>query len=134
VTIFTAAFDERIVASVSNCGFTSFPKYHGGNLNGWGTDLMMPRVRTHYAADPAKMPFDFPDVLAALAPRPFLAVSPTKDDFDVGGVKDCLAAAQKVYTLLEVPERLASYHPEYGHHFAAAGRRTAYAFLDRWLK
>ncbi len=68
------------------------------------------------------------------APRPFLAVSPTKDDFDVNGVKVCLTSAQRVYELLGASERLASYHPEHAHHFAAGGRRTAYAFLDRWLK
>jgi dienelactone hydrolase len=133
-TLFTAAFDERIGAVVSNCGFTSFPKYHGGDLKGWTGPLMMPRIATVYGSDPARVPFDFPEVVAALAPRPFLTISPTRDDFDVDGVKDCVAAAGRVYQLLGVPERLSASYPAYGHHFAAAGRRTAYAFLERWLK
>src|SRR5712691_580041 len=29
--MFTAAFDERLKVIVSNCGFTSFPKYYKGN-------------------------------------------------------------------------------------------------------
>ena len=33
--MFTAAFDTRIQALVSSCGFTSFAKYYGGNLKGW---------------------------------------------------------------------------------------------------
>ena len=34
-TIFTAAFDTRIKAMVSNCGFTRFHKYYEGKLKGW---------------------------------------------------------------------------------------------------
>ena len=34
-TLFVAAFDPRIKAAVSNCGFTSFAKYYGGDLTGW---------------------------------------------------------------------------------------------------
>jgi hypothetical protein len=134
-TLFTAVFDLRIQVAVSNCGFTSFARYNGGNLKGWTSPHMLPRIGSVYQLDPAKVPFDFPEVVAALAPRPFLAISPTRDDnFDITGVKDCLAAAQPVYDLLGVSGRLSTYQPNYGHHFAAAGRRTAYEFLDRWLK
>jgi hypothetical protein len=95
---------------------------------------MMPRIRTLYDCDPAQVPFDFPEVVATFAPRPFLAVSPVKDHFDVSGARDCIAAARPVYELLGASERLEAVHPSYGHHFAAQGRRLAYAFLDRWLK
>src|SRR5438477_54461 len=42
--IFTAFFDDRIKVVVSNCGFTSFPKYYGGKLKGWTSDRYMPRI------------------------------------------------------------------------------------------
>jgi len=45
-TLFTGAFDARIQALVSNCGFTAFRKYHGGNITGWSGDHYMPRIRT----------------------------------------------------------------------------------------
>src|SRR5438477_9043142 len=70
--MFTAVFDTRIKAIVSNCGFTSFSKYFGGNLKGWSSPRYMPRIATVYEANPAKMPFDFMEVVAAVAPRAFL--------------------------------------------------------------
>src|ERR1700694_857399 len=92
-TMFTGAFDQRIKALVSNCGFTSFPKYFGGNLKGWTSDRYMPRIRDVYALQVERVPFDFTEVVAALAPRAFLASSPLHDDnFEVSGVRDCLAA------------------------------------------
>ena len=45
-----------------------------GDLTGWSHAGYMPRIRSVYDRNPAKMPFDFPDVVAALAPRPFLAL------------------------------------------------------------
>jgi dienelactone hydrolase len=99
--IFTAAFDTRIKAVVSNCGFTTFPKYYGGNLKRWTSDRYMPRIATVYRNNPKKMPFDFTEVIAALAPRAFLASAPLHDDnFEVSGVRDAIAAARPVYELL----------------------------------
>jgi hypothetical protein len=30
-----AAFDGRVKAAVTSCGFTSFARYKGGDLTGW---------------------------------------------------------------------------------------------------
>jgi dienelactone hydrolase len=134
-TMFTAAFDERIKAAVSSCGFTSFPKYYGGKLKGWTSDRYMPRIATVYHLKPAEMPFDFQEVVAAIAPRAFFTSSPLHDDnFDISGVRDVLAAARPVYDLLGAGDKLASYHPDCPHDFPPAARQKAYAWLDRWLK
>jgi hypothetical protein len=120
---------------VSNCGFCSFPTYFKGNLKGWSHDGYMPRIRTVYELKPEKMPFDFPEVVAALAPRPFLASAPVKDhNFDVQGVKDCITAARPVYQLLGAPEKLAANYPDCDHNFPPEVRRVAYEWLDRWLQ
>ncbi len=133
--MFTAAFDTRIQALVSNCGFTSFPKYYKGNLAGWSSDRYMPRIRTRFELKPEKMPFDFPEVVASFAPRAFLAIAPVGDDnFEVAGVKDCIAAARPVYELLGVKEKLAAIYPECKHAFPPSMRKVAYEWLDRWLK
>jgi fermentation-respiration switch protein FrsA (DUF1100 family) len=133
--LFVAAFDERIRCIVSNCGFCSFPTYKKGNLAGWSHDGYMPRIRTVYELKPEKMPFDFTEVVAALAPRPFLASAPVRDDnFDVGGVKDCLRAAAPIYELLGAKEKLAANYPDCDHNFPPEVRKVAYDWLDRWLK
>lgn len=134
-TMFTAAFDPRIKASVSNCGFTSFPKYYGGKLKGWTSARYMPRIDTVHELKPEKVPFDFPEVVAALAPRAFLASAPLRDgNFEVSGVRDCMAAAQKVYDLLGAKEKLSANYPDCAHDFPEDVRKVAYDFLDRWLK
>jgi fermentation-respiration switch protein FrsA (DUF1100 family) len=134
-TMFTAAFDPRIKALVSNCGFTSFPKYYGGNLRGWTSARYMPLIASKYELKPEKVPFDFPEVVAAFAPRAFLASSPTGDsNFEVSGVKDCIAAARPVYELLGAKEKLAASYPECKHDFPPDVRKVAYEWLDRWLK
>jgi acetyl esterase/lipase len=132
--LFTAAFDPRIRAVVSNCGFTSFPKYYGGDLKGWSSDRYMPLLRTKFGLRPERVPFDFPEVVAALAPRAFLACAPLRDDnFDVSGVKDCIAAARPVFELLAEGDCLEAHYPDCGHVFPPDVRRTAYEWLDRRL-
>ncbi len=134
-TMFTAVFDPRIKVMVSNCGFTSAPKYYKGDLKGWTSARYMPLIASQYRNDPKKLPFDFPEIVAAFAPRPFLASSPTGDDnFEVSGVKDCIAAALPVYELLGAREKLKANYPECKHDFPEEVRKVAYEWLDRWLK
>jgi len=134
-TIFTAVFDQRIKAMVSSCGFTAFHHYYKGNLAGWTSDRYMPRIRTAHANDPNKVPFDFYELVAALAPRPFFINAPTGDhNFEVTGVKKVVAAAQEVYALRGAKENLYVIYPEVGHDFPETVRREAYAFLDKALK
>ncbi len=133
--MFTAAFDTRIKAVVSNCGFTSFPKYYKGNLKGWTSARYMPRIASAYGSRSDKVPFDFPEVVAAIAPRAFLASSPVRDhNFEVSGVRDCIAAARPVYELLGAKDKLAANYPDCAHEFPPEVRKVAYAWLDRWLK
>jgi dienelactone hydrolase len=134
-SMFLAAFDTRVKCVVSSCGFCSFPTYMKGDLTGWSHAGYMPRIRSVYGRDPAKMPFDFTEVVAALAPRPFLACAPLHDtNFDVQGVRDCLAAAEPVYKLLGAAEGLRGIYPDAGHDFPPPARQAAYEWLDRWLK
>jgi dienelactone hydrolase len=134
-SIFTAAFDPRIKAVVSNCGFTRFHKYYGGKLKGWTSPRYMPRIATVYGNDPDRVPFDFTEIVAALAPRAFLASAPTNDEnFEVSGVRDVIAAAKPIYALYGKPDNLAANYPDCQHSFPPAAREVAYAFLDRHLK
>ncbi len=134
-SIFTAAFDERIKAVVSNCGFTRFHKYYGGKLKGWTSARYMPRIATVYSDDPNRVPFDFPEIVAVLAPRAFLASAPLHDDnFEVSGVRDVIAAARPIYALYGKADNLAANYPDCRHSFPPAAREVAYAFLDRHLK
>ncbi len=133
--LFAAAFDARLKVVVTSCGFTSFPKYQGGKLNVWANRrAYMPRIASAYGSDPKRVPFDFPEVLAAIAPRAVFVNAPTGDgNFDVGGVRECVAAAGPVYELLGGKGKLAAVHPRCGHDFPPDVREKAYQAIDRAL-
>jgi dienelactone hydrolase len=134
-TMFTAAFEPRIKALVSNCGFTRFHKYYGGKLRGWTSKRYMPLIATRYKNDPDQVPFDFPEIIATFAPRPFLASSPQRDsNFEVSGVKDAIRSAKPVYQLLGKPDHLQANYPDCAHDFPPEVRKVAYQFLDRHLR
>jgi neutral ceramidase len=134
-TLFIAAFDKRIKAAVTSCGFNSFFKYYGGDLTGWSHKGYMPRIASSYEKNPSKMPFDFPGVLAAIAPRALFINAPLKDsNFEISGVYDCVNAARPVYDLLKAHDKIVMTNPDAPHDFPPAAREEAYAFLDRELK
>jgi dienelactone hydrolase len=130
--MFTAVFEPRIKAIVSSCGFTTFRK---DDMPSWNGPRYMPRIATEYQNDAKKVPFDFHEIVAAFAPRPFLACAAEKDDdFDVTGVRDVMAAAKTVYLLLDAEKNLSAVYPPGPHAFPDAARQAAYEFLDRHLK
>jgi dienelactone hydrolase len=129
--MFTAAFEPRLKVIVSSCGFTSFKK---DDLPSWTGKVYMPRIAKVYGNDAAKVPFDFPEIVASFAPRPFLACAANHDDdFDVSGVRDCLASARPIYALYGKAEHVAGYYPDSKHDFPVDARKVAYEFLERHL-
>lgn len=132
--LFLAAFDTRMKAVVTSSGFDSFYDYMDGDLTGWCQDRYMPRIRDVYGKDPAQLPFDFPDVIAAIAPRPLFVHAPKQDsNFKVDSVQKCLRMAQPVYDLLGAQGHVEAIYPEGGHGFPLEARQEAYGFLDRVL-
>ncbi len=133
-TMFTAVFDLRIKALVSSCGFTSSHKYYKGDLKGWTSPRYMPRVASEYHNNPDEVPFDFPEIVAAFAPRPFLACSPVLDDnFEVSGVRDTIKAALPIYQIFEAEKQLRAEYPDSAHDFPPVTRKVAYEFLAESL-
>ncbi len=139
-TLFLGLFDSRVKVMVTSAGYNAFPdyaasKYGGGDLKNWGIDKEMRRIRTVYGNDAKQVPFDFPDLLAALAPRPVFTSAPLSDDyFDHPGVLKCLAAARPVYELFGAAGHLEIQSPEGRHDFPDAQRQAAYEFLDLHLR
>jgi len=130
--MFTAAFEPRLRVIVSSCGFTRF---HKDDMPSWTGPRYMPRIADRYGNDADRVPFDFTEIVASFAPRPFLACAATGDrDFDVSGVRDVLRSARSVYQLLGVPDHLAGEYPVSPHDFPDATRSRAYEFLDKHLE
>jgi dienelactone hydrolase len=133
--LLTAALDYRIAAVVSSSGFTTFARYRHGDLADWANPRLMPRIRDVYHNDPAKIPFDFGELLATLAPRAVFVSAPLHDDvMDVEGVKGAVASASAIYELRSAARSLQATYPDSGRDFTDAARAAAYAWLDQRLK
>lgn len=142
--LFTAAFDTRFKVIVSSCGWTLMDYYnigeeasakYGGRLGPWAQERYMPLLREKYQLDGEKIPFDFDEVIAALAPRPFFSNSPLKDsNFDVEGVRKGIASASQVYRLWNAEKNLRVEYPDAGHDFPRETRLAAYRFIDSVLQ
>jgi dienelactone hydrolase len=130
--IFTAVFDRRIKATVSNCGFCTFQK---DDLPSWTGARYMPRIAADYGNDSRRVPFDFPELIGAIAPRAFLACAAEGDaDFDVAGVKQCLTVAKAAYERNEQSGALSAYYYPGPHAFPEHARKRAYEFLGQQLR
>jgi hypothetical protein len=92
----------------------------------------MPRIASEYGRAAARMPFDFTEVLAALAPRTVFINAPLRDtNFDIAGVRECLEAAGPVFALFGAAGRLQAVHPDAGHEFPREIRGQAYRILTQ---
>jgi hypothetical protein len=132
--MFVGAFDTRLKVVVSSCGWTPFHDYLQGKIAPWTQDCYMPRLRDVYKLDPDRVPFDFYEVVAALAPRAFFSSSPLRDgNFDVAGVRKAEPVAREVFKLLGAEDNLKVVYPDCAHDFPPEVRREAYAFIDRVL-
>jgi len=143
-SMFVAAFDKRIKVVVSSCGWTLFDYYNagdevtkkfGGRLGAWAQKRYMPLMRDKYNLDATRVPFDFDEVIAAIAPRLFFSNSPLKDaNFDVQGVKEGIVKVTKVYQFLKSKDNLQVRYPDAQHDFPPEVRLEAYRFIDKVFK
>ncbi|MEX0938700.1 MAG: FG-GAP-like repeat-containing protein [Pirellulales bacterium] len=135
LAVMTAAFDQRLVAIVTSCGITSLAETPPEELARWSAPRRMPRIATVYENDPAKLPFDFHELVAALAPRPVYVMAPLHDLIcEIRGARNVLQAAAEVYNLHNVPQNLHSSHPDTGRELHEAEIDEALAWLDRQLR
>jgi dienelactone hydrolase len=138
-SVYTAVFDDRIKVVVSSCGLDSFLDYYGGNEKnwvlekGWCQTRYMPKL-ANYKGHLADIPFDFHELIGALAPRHVLIVAPKEDsNFRADSVDRVVAAARPVFALYGHKERLRVEHPDGGHDFPPAMREEAYKLFDAVL-
>lgn len=139
-SVYTAVFDDRIQAVVSSCGLDSYLDYYGGNEanwmpeKGWTQTRYIPKLRD-YRGRLAEIPFDFHEMVGALAPRQVLIIAPLKDsNFRHDSVDRVVAAAQEVYKLYGQPTHLRVEHPDCDHDFPPEMRELGYKLFDEVLK
>ncbi|KAA5541958.1 prolyl oligopeptidase family serine peptidase [Roseiconus nitratireducens] len=137
--VYTACFDQRIAVIVSSCGLDCYVDYYDGDAerwrpgHGWCQQRYMPQMAA-YQNRLQEIPFDFPELIGALAPRRTLIIAPKHDtNFRAASVDRIAAAARDVYRLLGVPDRLQVLHPDCDHDFPEAMRERAYRLIEETL-
>ena len=129
--LYTAVFDERIKVVATSCGFDSYRDYKKGDIRGWTSERYMPRL-LNYTAE--TRPFDFHDVLAAIAPRTIFVNAPMGDgNFNWKSVDRVVEAALPVFQLYKAEGNIAVEHPDEGHVFSDAMRERAYEAIENVL-
>lgn len=141
--LFTAAFDSRIRVVVTSCGFDSFRDYRGADPKlwqagqGWCQARYMPRL-ANYQGRLDQIPFDFSDVLAAIAPARIWVNAPKGDsNFNWQSVDRVVAAANTLVPGHSASSSASAFitvrHPDAPHQFPPALRREAYQVLEEAL-
>jgi pimeloyl-ACP methyl ester carboxylesterase len=130
-SLYTAAFDQRIKVLVTSCGFDSYRDYQGGDIRGWTGERYMPRLLDYPLA---KIPFDFHEVLAAIAPRSIFVNAPLRDsNFQWQSVDRVVEAALPAFDLYRARTTVLVEHPDVEHSFPAESRQRAYEMIQHVL-
>ena len=136
VALHAAALDERIAGVVSVAGFTPMrldtPDKGTGGLARWVQWLpWQPRLGA-FIGQETRLPYDYHEVLAMIAPRPALVALPrldyhsTRKDIDL-----CLAEVGKVYSLLGDPDKLQVLEIDGYNHFSPELQKQVFAHFQR---
>jgi dienelactone hydrolase len=135
-TLFLAAFDPRIRASVVSCGFMGL--CHDDDPLRWARRsgfVFMPGLRPYIRKN--DLPFDFHELLAMIAPRPLLNISASNDAIFPGSATSSELAvdeAEVVYEqIFDAGGRLTNRIHASGHSMPHAIKQEAYDWLDAWL-
>ena len=137
--VYTAVFDERIKVVVTSCGLDSYLDYYGGDEKvwlpekGWTQTRYMPKL-AGYRGRLNEIPFDFHEMIGALAPRHVLIIAPIKDsNFRAQSVDRVAASARPIFARYGHPEYLQVEHPDCEHDFPNEMREKSYALIDSVL-
>ncbi len=135
VGLHLAALDERVTGLVSVAGPPPFradtPDKGSGGIRRWShVHRLLPRLGS-FIGQEDHIPYDIPDLLASLAPRPVLVVSPTLDrEARLPDVNNAVAAARLAYAHRGASERLEQASPE---DYNRLSPKTQ-ALIIEWLK
>jgi pimeloyl-ACP methyl ester carboxylesterase len=134
VSLLTAAFDERVRGLAAICGIDPLrldtPDKGTEGIRQYSHLYgLLPRLG-FFVDHPDRIPFDFDEVLASVAPKPALVVAPTLDRYArLADVQREVEASQKIYALLGHPEALKFETPVDINRFAHRTQQSSFDWL-----
>lgn len=134
VALHAAALDRRIAGVISVAGFTpmrlataekgiegiqAYSHLHG----------LLPRLG-FFVGNEERVPYDYHEVLASIAPRPALVIAPKMDkDAVEADIVSCVEEAKKIYQLYGVDDQVQLSVPDDYNRFSTEMRETVYQWL-----
>lgn len=134
VGLYAAALDERITGVVSVAGFTPMRS----NTLDRGTEGIMAYSHLHgllprlgfFVGNESRIPLDFDEIIACIAPRPVLVIAPQWDkDAHLQDIQQCLHRTEKIYRLYQSPDSVELDTPADINRFSAEMREKMYGWL-----
>ena len=121
-----AALDPQLKLCIDICCLTDFHALiESAGLDRHGIYYYVPHLLTQFTTA---------DIVALIAPRPYLSVAGTRDPLTpVAGLNRIDAAQQAVYAAHGVPEAWRLVREPVGHEETAVMRAEILTFLDTWL-
>ena len=135
-TYFLAAYDDRVKASVCNCGGTTFRHYREADK--WARErwyVYLKHLRPALLAGELP-PIDIHEIIALIAPRAYLDVSGLNDGDPLTQRQRVLMLLKvaDVYELIGAPQNFAFFTQGRGHSVPYESRELIYGFLEAHLK
>ena len=108
-------------ADKGNEGIRAYSHLHG----------LVPRLG-FFVDEPRRVPYDFHEILASIAPRPLLVVAPTWDrDATFEDVKACVEEARQVYGLYGASSKITLHAPIDYSRFSYAMQQYVYTWVKK---
>ncbi len=140
VGLYAAALDERIAGVVSVAGFTPMrlntPEKGTEGLKAYShLHGLLPRLG-FFVGNEDRIPYDFHEILACIAPRPVLVIAPVMDkDANLEDVRNCVGQARNIYNLYGTSDNIQLFSPDDYNRFSNEMREKTYDWLqDRLIK
>lgn len=111
VGLYSAALDKRITGAVSICGFTPMRNYKIWNTPGGIYEFshlhgLLPRLG-FFAGEENRLPYDYSDIMAVIAPRPLLVIAPSWDQYASSEeIKNSISEVEGIYDMYDKKDNL----------------------------
>jgi dienelactone hydrolase len=135
VGLYTASIDTRISGVVSIAGFTPMRT----NTLDRGTEGIMTLSHLHglqprlgfFVGNEERIPVDFNEILASIAPRPVLVIAPQEDkNTHIEDIRNCVKNSSKVFNLYHVPKNIQLITPNDINRFSPEMQETVWRWLE----
>jgi dienelactone hydrolase len=139
VALHAAALDSNVRGVVSICGFTPMrtdtpDKGTGGIARYFQVKPLIPRLG-FFAGHESQIPYDYPELIATIAPRPVYVFSPLMNrDATASDVRSAVEQAGKIYGLYDASGKLVIDQPWDYFRLSADAQNRIVAWMKQNLK